>query len=94
MNFHYIMENNFKNTNDWIQKTHENWRNEQEYNTKLNNNEDTSMFNINKKPRSQTTLLPIHSIPQYDATLYRFIIETTQTISKLNERILELEKKC
>ena len=49
---------------------------------------------FHKKPRSQTTLIPIHSIPQYDATLYRFIIETTQTISKLNERILELEKKC
>ena len=36
MNFHYIMENNFKNTNDWIQKTHENkWRNEQEYIIKI-----------------------------------------------------------
>lgn len=87
------MDNNFKSTNEWIQKTHENWHNKQNYNQKLSNNEDTSMFNVTKKPRGKTELVPLHSISQYDKTIYNFIIETTQTISKLNDRILELEKR-
>lgn len=83
----------FKNTNEWIQKTNENKENEKAYYAKLKNNEDTSMFNV-KTSRTSKTVIPIHNVQKYDDTLYNFIIETTQTISKLNERILELEKKC
>ena len=86
------MENYFKSTNDWIQKTHENTRNEAEYKAKLLNNEDTSSFNV-RKSRVKNTLLPLHNVQKYDETIYNFIIETTQTIAKLNERILELENK-
>lgn len=82
----------FKSTNDWIQKTHENMRNEAEYSRKILNKEDTSRFDV-RKSRATRTLVPIHSIRKYDETMYNFIIETTQTISKLNARILELEEK-
>jgi len=88
------MDTHFKNTSEWIQKTQENKLHEQEYYKRLSNNEDVSMFNVIKKPRTAKMLVPIHHIPQYDATLYKFILETTQTIEKLNERIAELEKKC
>ena len=88
------MDTHFKNTTEWIQKTQENKLHEQEYYKRLSNNEDVSMFKVNKRPRSAAVLVPIHSISQYDATLYKFILETTQTIQKLNERIAELEKKC
>jgi hypothetical protein len=86
------MENYFKSTNDWIQKTHENMRNEAEYKKKRANNENVSSFNV-KLSRPTGMLVPIHSIRKYDETMYNFIIETTQTIAKLNERILELENK-
>ena len=86
------MENYFKSTNDWIQKTHENMRHEAEYKKKIMNKEDISSFNV-KRRRVSTTVVPIHQIRTYDETMYNFIIETTQTIAKLNERILELENK-
>ncbi len=86
------MDNYFKSTNDWIQKTHENMRNEAEYRKKKLNKEDTSSFNV-KRRRVSTIVVPIHQIRTYDETIYNFIIETTQTIAKLNERILELENK-
>ena len=82
----------FSSTNDWIKKTHENMCNEAEYIKKNDNQEDTSSFNV-KRSRATKTLIPIHNIPKYDAILHNFIIETTQTIFKLNERIAELEEK-
>ena len=88
------MDTHFKNTSEWIKKTEENKLHEQEYRRKIANNEDVSMFNIVKKPRTANLLVPIHNIKKYDDTLYNFILETTQTIEKLNERIAELEKKC
>jgi len=87
------METHFKNTNEWIQKTNENKENERTYYAKLKNNEDISMFNV-RKNRTSKTVVPIHNVEKYDDTLYNFILETTQTIEKLNERIAELEKKC
>ena len=51
------------------------------------------MFNV-RKNRTSKTVVPIHNVEKYDDTLYNFILETTQTIEKLNERIAELEKKC
>jgi hypothetical protein len=82
----------FESTNNWIKKTHENMCNEEKYLKKIENNEDTSSFNV-KQSRATKSLIPIHNIPKYDATLHNFIIETTQTIYKLNERIAELEEK-
>ena len=82
----------FESTNNWIKKTHENMCNEEKYLKKIENNEDTSSFNV-KKIRATKSLIPINNIPKYDDTLHNFIIETTQTIYKLNERIAELEKK-
>ena len=67
-------------------------RHEAEYRKKIMNKEDTSSFNV-KRNRVSRTLVPIHQIRTYDETMYNFIIETTQTIAKLNERILELENK-
>ena len=86
------MDTHFKNTSEWIQKTQENKLHEQEYYEKLANKEDVSMFKT-KRNRTSTTLYPKHNIMKYDDTLYQFIMETTQTIEKLNERIIELEKK-
>jgi len=90
--YHYKMDTQFKKTLEWIKKTHENKRYEQEYYKKLKNKEDVSMFQMEQK-RGWKSLLPKHQIVKYDDTLYQFIIETTQTIEKLNERIAELEKK-
>ena len=87
------MDTHFKNTNEWIQKTNENKQNERAYYAKLKNNDDSSMFNV-RKNRTSKTVVPIHNVEKYDDTLYNFILETTQTIEKLNERIAELEKKC
>ena len=82
----------FKNTNDWIKKTHENMCHEKEYRKKIENKEDTSSFNV-RQCRIPKMLIPIYDIPKYDATIHNFIIETTQTIFKLNEKIAELEEK-
>ena len=86
------MDNHLKNTSEWIRKMQENKLHEQEYRRKLVNKEDVSMFQT-RRNRTSTTLLPKHDIMKCEETLCDFIIETTQTIKQLNERILELEKK-
>ena len=87
------MDTHFKNTSEWIKKTEENKLHEQEYRRKITNNEDVSMFQT-QRSRTSTILHPKHKVAKLDDTLHQFIIETTQTIEKLNERIAELEKKC
>lgn len=83
----------FQHTDEWIRKTRENMDEEGAYKTALANNESTESFNIEKKPRSGNKLILKHNIPKYDETLFRFINETSQTISQLHNRILELETK-
>ena len=87
------MDPHFKNTSEWLRKTQENKLHEEEYYKRLSNNEDVSMFKTQRN-RTRNTLLPKHHILKCDDTLYQFIVETTQTIEKLNERVAELEKKC
>ena len=86
------MDTYFKKTFEWIEKTGENKLTEHEYRRKIANKEDVSMYQV-KRNRTKKTVLPLHDIPKYDDTMYQFILETTQTIEKLNERIAELEKK-
>jgi len=83
----------FKHTDEWIHKTHENMDEEKAYKTALANNESTESFNIEKRARTSNKLILTHNIPKYDETLFRFINETSQTISQLHNRILELETK-
>jgi hypothetical protein len=87
------MDNHFKNTSEWLRKTQENKLHEQEYYRRLSNKEDVSMFKTQRN-RTRTVLFPKHNILRCDDTLYQFIVETTQTIEKLNERIAELEKSA
>ena len=83
----------FTNTNEWLRKTKENMIQKQEYNNKIRNNESTEMFNVIKRPRTGTYLVPKYNIANYDETLFTFINETSEMCTHLQNRVLELEKK-
>ena len=84
----------FKHTDEWIRKTRENMDEEGAYKTALANNESTDSFKVTTTGRYKSNkLVRKHNIPQYDETLLKFINETSQTISQLHNRILELEQK-
>ena len=83
----------FKNTDNWIQQTTENNAEQLSYDTKRMNNEDISMFNVEKRPRTSNILHLKNKIPKYDHTLEAFIRETSAANVYLRNKVIELEEK-
>ena len=92
------MENNLKQTQDWLQKKNENQQQEYEFNQKQASDEDISMFNTRMVPNRRgrcsgykIIVIPKHTIENVSPLTTIFINETYNMFQYLTNRISELE---
>jgi len=92
------MENNLKQTQEWIQKKLENQQHNCDYNAKNTLKQDTSMFKTmtvkgSGRGSKKVILTPKHDIVDVSTFTTTFINETYNMFQHLTNRISELEEE-